>query len=191
MPYNLDKCLDRTEEVGNWRPITIGSHLIRLYTKILSQRLHRLAKLNPLQKAFREVEGCAEHVALLHGMMRDARKRNRSIFVVFLDLAKAFDSVNHELLTRALRRQGCPDQFIRIVKDLYDGAVTRVSNGVTSTQDIDIRSGLKQGCSLSPLLFNMVMDELVDELNPVFGYRLPNGSAVSTLGLWLSPMTLC
>ena len=105
----ISKCLERMEDVGNWRPITIGSHLVRLYTKVPSRRLQRWTKLNPLQKAFCEVEGCAEHIALLHGMMRDAWKRNRNIFVVFLDLAKAFDSVNYKLLTRALQRQGCPE----------------------------------------------------------------------------------
>ena len=177
----IPKCLERTKDVGNWRLITIGSHLVRLYTKILSQRLQRWAKLNPLQKAFREVEECAEHIALLHGMMRDARKRNRSIFVVLLDLAKAFNSVNHELLAHALQRQGCPEQFIGVVKDLYDGAVIWVSNGSTTTGDIEMQSGVKHGCPLSPLLFNMVMDELVDGLNPVLGYRLPNGSSVSTM----------
>ena len=67
------------------------------------------------------------------------------------------------------------------MKDLYDGVVTRVSNGITTTGDIEMQSGVKQGCPLSPLLFNMVMDELVDKLNPVLGYRLPNGSSVSTM----------
>ena len=154
----MSKCSEWTEDVGNWRSITIGSHLVRLYTKILSWRLQRWTKLNPLQKAFREVEECAEHITLLNGMMRNARKRNRSIFVVFLDLAKAFDWVNHKLLTRALQRHGCLNQFIRVVKDLNDGAVTRVSNGITTTRDIEMRSGVKQGCPLSPLLFNMVVD---------------------------------
>ena len=177
----LPKTSVRTEEVGNWRPITIGPHLIRLYTKILARRLQGVVNLNPMQKAFREVDGCAEHIALLHGLIRDARERSRSIFVVFLDLAKAFDTVHHELVTRALRRQGCPEHFIEVVKDLYDGAVTRVSNGTSDTGEIEIRSGVKQGCPLSPLLFNLVMDELVDELDPRLGCRLSDGSRIATM----------
>ena len=177
----ISKTKDRTEEVGNWRPITIGSHLIRLYTKILARRLKGVVELNPLQKAFREVEGCAEHIILLHGLLREARTRNRSIFVVFLDLAKAFDSVNHVLLFRGLRRQSCPEHFIEVVKELYDGASTRISNGKSETTEIEIRSGVKQGCSLSPLLFNIVMDELVDELDPRLGYRRQNASPISIM----------
>ena len=172
-----------SREVSSWRPITIGPHLLRLYTKILASRLQETVKLNPLQKAFREVDGYSEHLALLHGAIREAKLRKKSIYVVFLDLAKAFDSVNHALLVRGLRRQGIPEHFIEVVRDLYDGPITRVSNGIALTEDIVIRSGVKQGCPLSPLLFNMVMDELVDELDPSFGFRLSNGGAISTLAV--------
>ena len=120
------------------------------------------------------MKGCAEHIILLHGLIRDARKRNRSIFVVFLDLAKSFDSVNHDLLFQGLRRQSCPDDFIKVVKELYDGASMRISNGRSVTTEIEIRSGVKQGCSFSPLLFNIVMDELVDALDPRLGHRWQN-----------------
>ena len=170
-----------SREVSSWRPITIGPHLLRLYTKILASPLQETVKLNPLQKTFREVDGCSEHLALLHGAIREAKLRKKSINVVFLDLAKAFDSVNHALLVRGLRRHGIPEHFIEVVWDLYDGTITNVSNGIAITDDIVIRSGVKQGCPLSPLLFNMVMDELVDKLDPSFGFRLSNGGAISTL----------
>ena len=177
----IPKTKDRTEGVGNWRPITIGSHLIRLYAKILARRLKGVVELNTLQKAFREVEGCAKHIILLHELICEAPKRNRSIFVVFLDLAEAFDSVNHVLLFRGLRRQSCPEHFIEVVKELYDGASTRISNGRPVTIKIKIRSGVKKGCSLSPLLFNIVMNELVDELNPRLGYKKQNASSISIM----------
>ncbi len=139
-------------------------------------------KTSPLQKAFREVDGCAEHITMLHGMIRDARTRSRSIYVVTLDLAKAFDTVNHELIFRALRRHGAGDHFTDVVRDLYDQVTTRVSNGSGRiTGKISIRSGVKQGCPLSPILFNMVLDELVSTLNPLLGYKLANGSQISIL----------
>ena len=62
-------------------------------------------------------------------------------------------------------KQSCPDDFIEGVKELYDGASTRISIGRSVTTEIEIQSWVKQG-SLSPLVFNIVIDELVDELDP-------------------------
>ena len=101
--------------------------------------------------------------------------------MVFLDLAKTFDSVNHDILLRGLRRQSCPDDFIEVVKELYDGASTRISNGRSVTTEIEIRSGVKQGCSLSPLLYNIVIDKLVDLLDPRLGYKRQNAFPISIM----------
>ena len=177
--------------MGNWKPITIGSHLIRLYTKILARRLKDVVELNTLQKAFQEVEGCAEHIILIHRLIRDAWKRNRSIFVVFLDLAKTFYSVNHDLLFRGLRRQSCPDDFIEVVKELYSGESTRISNGRSVTTEIEIQSGVKQGCSLSPLFFNIVIDELVDELDPRLRYKRQNAFPISIMAFADNFVLIC
>ena len=59
---------------------------------------------------------------------------------------------------------GCPEHFIEVVTNLYNGGViTWVSNDKAITGDIDIQSRVQQGYSLSPLLYNMVMDELVED----------------------------
>ena len=147
----VPKCLENSQEVGNWRAITIGSHLLRCYAKILARRLQTRIKTSPLQKAFREVDGCSEHITMLHGMIRDARTRSRSIYVVTLDLVKAFDTVNHELIFRALRWHNAADHFAEVVRDVQ--VTTRVSSGNAATGKIGIRSRVKQGCSLYPILF--------------------------------------
>ena len=61
-----------------------------------------------------------------------------------------------------------------MVKELYDIVSTRISDGRSVTTEIEIRSGVKQGCSLSPLLYKIVMDELVDELDPRLGHGRQN-----------------
>lgn len=162
------------EDIGKWRPITIGSHLVRLYTKILARRLQGAVTLNYRQKAFRPVEGCAENVILLNSIIKDAStaRRRTNLAVAILDLAKAFDTVSHHSVIRALKRQNVPQLLISIVEDLYQDCWTVISLGTDSTSKIRVNRGVKQGCPLSPLLFNLVIDELLDELPDRLGYNI-------------------
>ena len=74
--------------------------------------------------------------------------------VVFLDLAKAFNTVTHESIKKALWGKGVPTEVIKGVMEMYKGA--------TRSQEVNINAGVKQGCPLSPLLFNIIMDELIE-----------------------------
>ena len=81
--------------------------------------------------------------------------------MVFLDLSKAFDTVSHSTLMRALDRFNVPIEFKRIVTGLYTGAETTIHGAEGPGDSIPMESGVKQGCPLSPLLFNMLMDNVV------------------------------
>ena len=97
-------------------------------------------KTNPLQKVLREVARCAEHIEMLYGMIRDACTRTRSIYVMTLDLVIAFDTVNHELVFRALQWHGAGDHFMEVIRALYDGVATRVSSRAAATKWGEARS---------------------------------------------------
>ena len=157
----LPKSGDRTN-VGNWRPITIGNLLIRLYAKIWDKRLRKKITINERQKAFVPMDGCFENVKILQTVMKQSKKQKRELNIVFLDLAKAFDTVLHTSISKALERKGVPKEVCDMVLDLYEGALTEIRTPVGKTRKIDINAGVKQGCPLSPLLFNLVMDELVE-----------------------------
>ena len=152
-------------EVGNWRPITIASTLLRLYTKGWDMRLRRMVTINERQKAFVPVDGCFENVRILQRAIKRSRKARHNLSVVFLDLAKAFDTVRHDSIARALRRFAVPNEVIQAILNTYEGAATTISNSTESTRPIGILNGVKQGDPLSPLLFNLVMDELITEVD--------------------------
>jgi len=156
---------DRSE-VGNFRPITIGNILLRIYAKIWDDRLRRKIEISLRQKAFIPTDGCYENVKILQEIIKSSRrgKCRRELNIVLLDLAKAFDSVSHQTIYNSLRRNGVPSHVISVIMDLYRDAstVVRTPNGETSA--INIKAGVKQGCPLSPFLFNLVMDSLVLEL---------------------------
>ena len=75
--------------------------------------------------------------------------------MAFLDLAKAFDTISHDLFAKGLVRLGVPTQFIKVVENLYDGATTTFATANGETRQIKINQGVKQGDPLSPVLFNV------------------------------------
>ncbi len=103
--------------------------------------------------------------------------RGEELSVVFIDLAKAFDSIPHEHIRRSLRRFQVDESFIQMVTNLYDGASTAftVRRGVT-TKTIPIKAGVKQGDPLSPILFNLAIDPLMAMLQATGeGVETPGG----------------
>ena len=169
------------ENPTNWRPITIGSHILRVYTKIIATRLSDLADLDPRQKAFRHVDGCGENACLVEGIIRDARLRRKNMSMCFIDIAKAFDTVSHESITRALKRLDTPDHITNLIGDLYSGATTRIIVSGEESDEIPITRGVKQGCPLSPFLFSALMDEFVGSVGGDIGYQFSDGVSVAVV----------
>uniref|UniRef100_A0A5S6Q2M3 Reverse transcriptase domain-containing protein n=1 Tax=Trichuris muris TaxID=70415 RepID=A0A5S6Q2M3_TRIMR len=149
----------------DYRPITISSVIYRLYSKILNQRLLQCTVLNKLQKAFRKgIDGCGENTFTLKTALALARSEHREICMASLDVAKAFDSVSHHSISRALIRQHASPETILLVSRLLSGSVTRIEHFEGVSEAIELRRGVKQGDPLSPLLFSLVIDELLDDL---------------------------
>ena len=84
--------------------------------------------------------------------------------MAFIDLQKAYDSVDRKILWRKLEAMGIKGKFLESIKSLYEGDfVTTEVNGVT-TPPVYLRRGVRQGCSLSPMLFALYIAELGQEL---------------------------
>ena len=80
-----------------------------------------------------------------------------------MDLEKAYDRVPRSEVWRSMRLKGIKEKYVRIVKDMYRNAKTRVRSAVGTTDPFAVKVGLHQGSSLSPYLFNLLMDVLLDE----------------------------
>jgi hypothetical protein len=171
-------------EPGNWRPITLTSIIYRIMMCQIS-RFFQSKKIfksfvDDCQKGFKKnIEGCTEHAAVLNQLVAEAIGRNKPIYIAALDCRDAFGSVSHELLLKNLEHLGGNKHLNNFIMDSYKNARVSIitKNGVTN--EIKIRKGVKQGCPLSPLLFNICID-------PIFRYIRednPNSGFVSdTLG---------
>ena len=77
------------------------------------------------------------------------------LFSVFKDLTKAFDTVDREALWTVLERIGCPPKFKSMIRLFHDGVTGQVLSNGNVTEAFVISNGVKQGCVLAPVLFNV------------------------------------
>ena len=113
------------------------------------------------QNGFRAGRCTIDHVGSLTSIIETRIKKKSDTFVAFIDFSKACDRIHRELLWYKLSRLGISDKFIEVLKSLYNNVqcTTRI-NGF-GTEWFDVSVGLKQGCILSPVLFNAFMEDLV------------------------------
>jgi hypothetical protein len=83
------------------------------------------------------------------------------LYLLFIDFEKAFDSVRREYIWAALRNKGIPQKIVAIIKASYDGATCRVLHRGKLSEQFQVHSGLRQGCSLSPFLFLLVISDVL------------------------------
>ena len=89
------------------------------------------------------------------------REQNQDLYVVFVDLTKAFDTVNRDALWHVLKKLGCPEKFVNVVKSLHDGMEARVLDQGSFSATFNVSNGVKQGCVLAPTLFSIMFAMLI------------------------------
>ncbi|XP_075772826.1 uncharacterized protein LOC142824999 [Pelodiscus sinensis] len=173
------------QDPGNWRPISLSSTIYKLYTSCLAARLTDWAvsggAISAAQKGFMSCEGCYEHNYVLQAAIQSARRQQKQCAMAWLDLSNAFGSIPHHLIFDTLREFGLPDFFLHLLRDLYSDCTTTIRAEEGETAPILLRRGVKQGCPLSPIVFNLAMEPLLRAMaNSPAGFNL-YGEKISAL----------
>ncbi|KAK9535979.1 hypothetical protein VZT92_005804 [Zoarces viviparus] len=153
----------KLSDINEWRPITIGSMVLRLFSRLLTRRLAKACPLHPRQRGFIAAPGCADNLMILEGVIKSGKCMGNTT-AVFIDFAKAFDTVSHEHMLTVLQQKGLDEHMVKLIKNSYKGCSTTVKCVEGTTGNIAMRVGVKQGDPMSPLLFNLAMDPLVQAL---------------------------
>lgn len=155
----------------DFRPIAVAPNLLRMLHKVLARRIQGSVEFDVRQRAFIPADGCGENIAILQALLTESKRTLRPLHMATMDLRKAFDSVTVEAVLGAAKAVGLPPSLIQYLEYLYEESRTTVESGGLK-QEVKAARGVKQGDPLSPLLFNLVVDELLKELPTFIGFRL-------------------
>ena len=110
-------------------------------------------ELPDVQAGFRKGRGTRNQIANIQCIIKKAREFQKNIYC-FIYYAKAFDCVDHNKLWKILKEMGIPDHLTCLLRNLYAGQEATVRTGHETTDWFQIGKGIRQGCILSPCLFN-------------------------------------
>ena len=116
------------------------------------------------QCGFRKKRSCQDHIFTLFNILENRKLCKKDTYTCFVDFKKAFDSIPRDKLWHKLKRIEVNGHFLNIIQRLYSKTQYSVYLENASTDWFTVNSGVKQGCTLSPTLFNIYINDLVDYL---------------------------
>ena len=144
----------------NWRGITLLSIPSKVFCRILLGRIETAIdkKLRQEQAGFRKRRGCTDQIFALRNIIEQTLEWNCPLYINFIDFKKAFDSIHHDTLWKILRSYGVPLKIVSLIETFYNHFECSVIISNTSSEWFTVKSGVRQGCILSPILFLVVID---------------------------------
>uniref|UniRef100_A0A8D9EQ38 Craniofacial development protein 2 n=1 Tax=Cacopsylla melanoneura TaxID=428564 RepID=A0A8D9EQ38_9HEMI len=150
---------------GDYRTISLMSHVLKLFLKIIHKRIYRLCEeeIAPNQFGFRNAVGTREALFSVQVLFQKCRDVSCDVYACLIDYQKAFDRVKHEKIIEILEKTGIDKRDLKIISNLYwhQTAILKIED--EHTEEMEILRGVRQGCILSPILFNLYSEHIFRE----------------------------
>lgn len=165
----------------NYRGISLLVVTSKIFSRVILNRVQTLLdnKLLEQQAGFRANRSTIDQIFTLKLVMEKSREYNKPMYMCFIDIQKAYDSVNRELLWKICRNYGLTDKTVRMLQLLYTNFKAQVRINDELSDSFDIETGVMQGGIPSPILFNILFDfimrKVIEEAN-VEGIKLGYGT---------------
>ncbi|KAH9266409.1 hypothetical protein BASA84_001145 [Batrachochytrium salamandrivorans] len=162
---------------GDKRGIALINVGLKLVCKVLQMRIERFVETNNLlsykQAGFRKREECVGQVVSLVDIIQRRQNAGLNTHVLFIDIRKAFDTVPGGALLWRLQNMGFPRRTLAFLKALYTSSSARARAGSLLSDPFPVQRGVRQGCPLSGLLFNLFINDILDGVVPITVPGLP------------------
>ena len=148
----------------SYRGIALASSIYKVYCTVINDRLTKWAESRDVitdeQNGFRKKRSTIDHISSLTSIIDTRKKLKLSTFCAFIDFRKAYDSINRAKLWQRLSELGVSGKLYRSIQSLYASVTSCVRVNSLHTEWFDVNCGLRQGCILSPILFNLYINDL-------------------------------
>uniref|UniRef100_A0A8B9WEP4 Reverse transcriptase domain-containing protein n=1 Tax=Bos mutus grunniens TaxID=30521 RepID=A0A8B9WEP4_BOSMU len=148
------------KECSNYHTIALISHTGKVMLKNARLQQYVNHELSDSQAGFRKGRRTRNEIANIHWIIEN-RDFQKNIYFCFIDYAKAFDCMDHNKLWKILQEMGIPDHLTCLLRNLYVGQEATVRTGHGTTDCFQIGKGVRQGCILSPCLFNLYAEYIM------------------------------
>jgi hypothetical protein len=179
---------------SNYRGITLMSCLGKLFLSILNARLLLFTQnqniLAENQLGFVPGNRTSDaHIIINNLVKKICHNSNSKIYGCFVDFKKAFDSVPRDILLKKLANYGIKGKFFNIVRNIYTSDKSCIKLNNSRSNSFDLNLGVRQGCILSPLLFNIFLCDLCKKLQTLEGKLVLDSTSVNSL-VWADDLVL-
>lgn len=148
-----------------YRGITLAASMYKVYCSVLNERLTSWAETNNIvhdeQNGFRKGRSTIDHINSLTTLLETRKSRKLSTYCAFIDFKKAYDSVDRDILWAKISALGISGNMALALKSLYNNVQCCVRVNGLNTDFFNVTTGLKQGCLLSSLMFNLFINDFI------------------------------
>ncbi|XP_028982071.1 uncharacterized protein LOC114841315 [Diachasma alloeum] len=154
---------------ANYRGVSLLDIGYKILSSIMARRLGKWLeeeeKLSEAQAGFRRRRGTMEQEFVLNTLIGNRlKKKGGKLYVAFIDFKAEFDKVDRRKLWNKMEEIGIVGKFLRMSQRIYEGTRNRVIVGTGLTEEFQTGKGVRQGCPLSPILFNIFIQDLIEAM---------------------------
>ena len=158
------------------RPIALMNCYYKIFMGIIKEKIEKHLENNNLvnnyQAGSTKKRRIADNLFILRYCVEESFKNKKELYIISIDYSKAFDSVKRSELIETLKKCKVHENVIEIISKIYKGDKTELTLNGIKYADIEITSGIRQGCNGSPLLFILVTYQIIERLKLLnIGFR--------------------